>query len=263
MRITYRDRGVKEYWDKRWSEIPADQQMNNTDIYPLKYAELTVRDTNSKILEVGCGAGRILRYYHNKNVNILGIDFIKVAIDKLKLIDPTLKAEYGDIRSLQFSDNSFKYVLAFGLYHNLENDLGQAIKETYRVLENGGSVCASFRADNFQTRLTDWLANRRLDSKLKKRKPYVFHKMNLTRKEFAESFENEGFTIESIDPVENMPIFYKFSIFRAKEHKIFDENIARSEGYKLSFIGQILQNLVMFTFPNQFCNIYVLIANKK
>jgi SAM-dependent methyltransferase len=149
MRITYRNHNVKEYWTSRWDEIPADQPMENTDVYPLKYAEETIKDLNAKVLEAGCGAGRILRYYHNQGVNIIGIDFIEVAIDKLKEIDSSLKVEVGDITNLCFDDQSFKYILAFGLYHNLEFGLDQSIKETHRVLENGGSVCASFRADIF------------------------------------------------------------------------------------------------------------------
>ena len=262
MRVTYRNHGVKDYWDKRWRDIPADQQMENNQIYPLKYAEQTVKDRDAKILEAGCGAGRILRYYHNQNIDIIGMDFIQVAIDKLKVIDSTLKVEYGDITDLRFEDQSFKYVLAFGLYHNLEHGLAQAIKETYRVLEDGGSVCASFRADNIQTRFVDWLTKRRAVSSSIGGGVSVFHKMNLTHKEFARSFKQEGFVIDSIVPVENMPIFYKFSFFRAKKHKKFDENIARSEGYRLSYAGQRLQNLLMYLLPNQFCNIYVLIAHK-
>ena len=86
--------------------------------------------------------------------------------------------------------------------------------------------------------------------------------MNLTRREFSQSFEKSGFSIDSIEPVENMPILYKFSFFRATTHKQFDENIARAEGYRLSWFGQRLQNMLMFLFPDQFCNIYVLIAYK-
>lgn len=66
----------------------------------------------------------------------------------------------------------------------------------------------------------------------------------------------------SVGPVENMPILYKFSIFRSAEHKKFDENKARAEGYRLSWFGQRLQNFLMRFFPDQFCNIYVLIASK-
>ena len=262
MRITYRNHNVKEYWTSRWDEIPADQPMENTDVYPLKYAEETIKDLNAKVLEAGCGAGRILRYYHNQGVNIIGMDFIKVAIDKLKEIDHSLKVEVGDITNLCFDDQSFKYILAFGLYHNLEFGLNQSIKETYRVLESGGSVCASFRADNIQTRLTDWLTERRTGGN-NSSGGHIFHKMNLTRAEFGQAFKQEGFIIDSIAPVENMPILYKFSFFRASNHKQFNENIARAEGYRLSWFGQRLQNVLMRFFPDQFCNIFTLIAHKK
>jgi ubiquinone/menaquinone biosynthesis C-methylase UbiE len=265
LRITYRNHNVKDYWTSRWDDIPADQPMENSQIYPLKYAEQTIKDREGGILEAGCGAGRILRYYHNQEVDIVGIDFIEIAIEKLKQIDSTLKVEAGDITNLRFGDKSFKYVLAFGLYHNLEHGLEQAIKETYRVLENSGSVCASFRADNIQTKLTDWLTERRTSRSSaagRESEKQAFHKMNLTRSEFKQAFESAGFNVDSIAPVENMPILYKFSFFRASNHKQFDENIARAEGYRLSWFGQQCQNFLMHFFPDQFCNIYVLIAHK-
>jgi ubiquinone/menaquinone biosynthesis C-methylase UbiE len=157
MRVVYRNKSVKDYWVKRWDDIPADQPMDDNQVCPLKYAEQIIKDRQGKILEAGCGAGRILRYYHNQKIDIIGMDFIEVAIEKLKKIDPTLKVEVGDITKLRFNNESFKYILAFGLYHNLEYGLDQSIDETYRVLKNGGSVCASFRADNIQTKLTDWM----------------------------------------------------------------------------------------------------------
>ena len=262
MRITYRTRGVKEYWAARWDDIPADAPMENLGVYPLKYAEMTVKDRVGKILEAGCGAGRILRYYHDRGYDIIGIDFIDVAISKLKKIDPTLQAEVSNITNLRFADQSFKYVLAFGLYHNLEHELDKAILETHRVLEKHGLVCASFRADNIQTRLMDWLHARKTKSSCGERKTQVFHKMNLTRSEYESLFTTAGFIIDFIGPVENMPILYKFTFFRSSGHKKFDENKARAEGYRLSWLGQLLQNFLMRFFPDQFCNIYVLIAHK-
>jgi ubiquinone/menaquinone biosynthesis C-methylase UbiE len=262
MRITYRYANNKDYWTKRWADIPADNPMQNADAYPLKYAEMTVRDKQGKILEAGCGAGRILRYYHDRGYDILGMDFIEVAITKLKEIDPTLQAEVADITQLNYPDGAFRYLLAFGLYHNLEKGLDQAIAETYRVVEHGGAVCASFRADNIQTRLTDWLTDRKAKKSGADVSTKSFHKMNLTRSEYENLFKKAGFDIKFIGPVENMPILYKFACFRSATHKQFDENKARAEGYRLSWLGQRLQNFLMRFFPDQFCNIYVLIALK-
>lgn len=261
MRTTFRSQGVKEYWTDRWADIPADSVMTNSEVYPLKYALQTVTANDGPILEAGCGAGRILRYFHERDYQITGIDFIEAAIAKLREADPTLKVETGDITRLRYPDSCFRYVLAFGLYHNLEHGLNSAVAETVRVLMPSGRLCASFRADNLQTRLTDWLADRKAH---RSGKPpgAAFHKRNLTRHEFAALFERAGFLLESVEPVENMPILYKFAFFRARDHKTLDENKARAEGYRLSAFGQWLQNLLMRFFPDQFCNIYVLIAHK-
>ncbi len=257
MRITYRDKTNKGYWTKRWSDIEADEPMENEGKYPLKYSILTIKEKNKKILEAGCGAGRILRYYHDKGYKIIGIDFIKEAVNKLKKKDSSLDVRIGDITKLEFEDNYFDYVLAFGLYHNLNKTLGSAMAETSRVLKKGGYVCASFRADNIQNRITDYLKNRKIKDKKE------FHKMNLTKNEFADLFKKNNFIIENIYPVENMPFLYKFSFFRTQSQKEFNESIARRDGYKFSFLGKIFQNFLIKFFPNQFCNIYVIIAKKK
>ncbi|WP_076590899.1 class I SAM-dependent methyltransferase [Herminiimonas arsenitoxidans] len=262
MRVTYRTRGAKEYWTARWEDIPADMPMKNLNAYPLKYAEMIVKNPEAKILEAGCGAGRILRYYHNKGYNIIGIDYIDVAIKKLEEIDNSLKVSVGDIANLQFSDQSFDCALAFGLYHNIENGLDAAISETYRVIKHGGAVCASFRADNIQTRLTDWLSDRRSKTKNDGKVGRSFHKMNLTKKEYRHLFERAGFFVEAVFPVENMPILYKFRVFRASSQKVFNEERARVDGYRLSWLGQRLQKFLMRFFAHQFCNIYVIIARK-
>lgn len=262
MRITYRWKNNKEYWAKRWDSIPSDYSMENPNAYPLKFAQLTVQSKEGKILEAGCGAGRILRYYADKGYDIVGIDFIGSTVKKLKETDQTLKVEIGDITDLKYNDKSFKYVLAFGLYHNLHHDLDKAIKETYRVLETGGKVCASFRADNLQTLLTDWLTEHRADKNGRKTLSNEFHKMNLTQSEFVSLFKDAGFEVEAVYPVENMPIFYKFSFFRSRKHKIFNEQIGRKDGYELSTLGSLIQRNLMRFFPRQFCNIFVLIAHK-
>lgn len=144
MRITYRAHGVEEYWTGRWTDIPADSAMTNSEVYPLKYALQTVTGNDGPILEAGCGAGRILRYYHERGYDITGFDFIEVAIDKLREVDPTLHVEVGDITALRFDDDAYCYLLAFGLYHNLERGLEEAVAESWRVLSGGGAHLCVF-----------------------------------------------------------------------------------------------------------------------
>jgi len=261
MRITYRNTDNLTYWTNRWAAIPADLPMSDTSSYPLRYSELVVRDKASRILEAGCGAGRIVRHYHERGFSIVGVDFVPEAIQKLRTVDASLNVEIGDIAHLQFEDKSFDVVLAFGLYHNIENGLNEAIGETRRVLVDGGSLCASFRADNIQTKVSDWLSNKRSthnESNFDRNK--VFHKLNLTKNELIQLFIANGFSICEVSNVVNMPIFYKFGIFRHREHKVFNEHLGRTEGYRLSKFGYFLQKIAMVIAPSQFCNIYVILA---
>ena len=120
MRVTYRKANNKDYWEKRWFDIPSDAPMENENKYPLKYAKLTVNSHDGKILEAGCGAGRILSYLYYKNYDVVGIDFIESAIKKIKIKYKDINAEVSDISNTNFDDNSFDTILAFGLYHNFE-----------------------------------------------------------------------------------------------------------------------------------------------
>ena len=213
------------------------------------------------ILEAGCGAGRVLKYFHYKGNQIFGIDYINCAVEKLKESDSSLNVSFGDITNLNFEDKNFGCIFAFGLYHGLGEDLSKGLSETHRVLVDDGYLCASFRADNIQNWITD-LYNSMINLNKNKGKKKKFHKLNLTKSEFLKLLENHGFKPEKVYSVENMPFLYKFSIFRYKTHKKFNESLGRNEGYRLSFIGSLIQKIIMKFFSSQFCNVNVIIAKK-
>lgn len=65
---------------------------------------------DQSILKAGCGIGRILCYHHNLGYEIIGFDFIEVAINNLKEINSTLRVDVGDITKRRFKNESFKYI---------------------------------------------------------------------------------------------------------------------------------------------------------
>jgi len=268
MRRTYRSQNPHEYWNSRWDSVDFDAPMQNSNKYPLS-CSLDILDgypvKDAYILEAGCGTGRILRYLHDRGYNIVGIDFIKTAIDKIHSLNLNLKAEFGDITNLRFKKNTFTHVLSFGLYHNFEVEpMKIALVETHRVLQPGGFLCASFRADNLQNYLIDKFFSSRLGLKKKSKdyKSLVFHKINLTYNEIDNIFKNSGFEVLKIYTTDNMPLLYKIKFFRNKSQKEFNENIARRDGYSLNIFGRYITNILKKFFPNQFCSLYVVIAKK-
>jgi SAM-dependent methyltransferase len=260
-RITYRPHGgSRAYWQARWDDVDADTGELNLQHYPGKFAEDTLRRlaVGGPILEAGCGAGRVVRFYHHQGRDIIGMDFIPTAVQKIRQAVPTVPLTAADVEKLPFADESLSCVLAFGLYHNLEQGVAGAVRETRRVLKTGGHLCAAMRLDNIQNRMIDWLANRKQSSG-----EWRFHKINYTQKELKDVFSHNGFAIEDIYFVENMPFVYKFRPFRAASHKTFNETKGRAEGYRLSLLGNAVQKMLIGLFLPAFCNAAVIIARAK
>ena len=260
MRITYRSISNKDYWHERWSQVEVDAETNNADVYPLKYALMAIDHNDGPILEAGCGNGRLIKYFHNRGHVIHGIDFIEAAISKIKESDGSLKASVANILDTGFEDSSFQTLLAFGLFHNLELGLEDAMAETLRVLKPSGLCCASFRADNLHTRLADWLSNHRRRGR--KSAQTVSHKANFRAKELTNLFYSCGFESVNVYPVENMSIFYRFAILRQKSHRVFDVHLGRAEGYRLNLLGKTLDKVTFGLFPTYFCSVFVVFASK-
>ena len=180
MRETHRIQDNKSYWKQRWENIDADEVMLNDRAYPLKYTleAISLKNKKQKILEAGCGAGRILSYLYQRNYNIVGIDFIESAINKIKNKNKNIDAYIMDILNTNFKDEEFDTILSFGLYHNFQEvNLKKSLNETKRILKKDGILCFSFRADNIQNLILDRLlkANKNNTSSLK------FHKLNLKK----------------------------------------------------------------------------------
>ena len=266
MRATYRAHGgVHAYWQARWEAVPADEGTLNLTRYPGVYAQEIISRVEGPVLEAGCGAGRVVRHFHDDGQEIVGIDFIPDVLQKIRDADASVRLAAADVLNLPFPSELFGGVLAFGLYHNLESDLSRALTETRRTLRAGGLLCASFRADNIQNRVLDKITDRQaieaigdtfcLGTK-------QFHKMNYKKRELEGEFLGSGFAVKSVRFVENMPFLYKFSPFRAAGHKVFDEKKARAEGYRLSRGGRALQSLLAAISPAEFCNVYIVIAQR-
>ena len=266
MRKVYRDIDSSAYWEKRWREAGVDKDhFDNLEIYPIKYARQTIKDKREKILECGCGLGRVLLHYHNQGYDITGIEYDRGAVEKIKKKYPEIKVMQGDVRKLPFKNGSFDTIVAFGLYHSLENGIPEAVRETLRCLKKGGRLCATVRADNFENYIGDKIRA----FKNRNKKHDKFYKWSFKPREFAKILENEGLRIESVQVVTNMPFLFKVKMLRKKELQKIDESTesiepaARSEGFKLNRLGNLIYKILTSLFPNSFGNVVVVIGEKK
>lgn len=255
------------YWDNRWSNSGVDNStFKKFDFYPIKQAEGILKNykPNQTILELGCGAGRLFFHYKNKGYSIKGIEYSEIAVNNIqKLLDNKEDVIQGNVLNLPYKENYFDYILAFGLYHNLENlkDIEKAFEETARVLKKGGNLLFSVRFDSFENNIVEIITKRRNKDKDFNR----FHRWHFDLYTTKRMLEKVGLAITNIEYSRNVSFLFKYNMFRSNEMKEnnFLEANARSKGFELNLIGKLTDKFLHTCFPKQFSNLLILSVEKK
>ncbi|MGM0876131.1 MAG: class I SAM-dependent methyltransferase [Bacillota bacterium] len=128
----------------------------NFYLYVKRYAKALGRPLgkDSKVLDFGCGWGRIIRFFFKDvaDQNLLGVD---VDPKMISLCDDLLgKGKYKVVNPqppVQFmEDNSLDIIFAYSVFSHLSEETAEKwIKEFSRILRPGGIVVATTRGLNF------------------------------------------------------------------------------------------------------------------
>ncbi len=121
-----------------------------------KYIELK----NKKILDWGCGPGRVIRHLPEvigNNCEFFGTDYNKKSIDwcskNLKNISFNLNALDA---KLVYSDNFFDVIYGISIFTHLSEQLHyEWYNELYRILKPNGIMFLTTQGDNFKVKLTE------------------------------------------------------------------------------------------------------------
>ncbi len=110
-----------------------------------------------KVLDIGCGTGRIIGLFkNNKNIKAYGIDItpsmLNIAKKKLKSYKNITLLE-GNAESLPFKKNYFDVVYSFKTLPHVK-DLDKAIKEVNRVSKRNSMIFLEFYNKKSMRRLT-------------------------------------------------------------------------------------------------------------
>ena len=111
----------------------------------------------SDVLEIGCGNGKNMIYIlNNIDCNMIGVDTCQNFVNMCK--ENNLEVYNNSILNLNFSDNSFDFVLCIAMFHHLltVEDQHNAMKEILRIMKQGG-FC----------KITCWSTEQPEDSKFK------------------------------------------------------------------------------------------------
>jgi len=155
--IAERKKIVISRYEKEASNYDDTTYMNDEkllfhEIQCKQLDKLINEQPNAKILDVGCGTGRFLKWFsENRGYEMYGVEPAKNMIKeaKQKTNNHGLTIKQGDIENIPYPDNFFDRVITMHVLMHLHPDMiKKGIKEIYRVLKPGGYMLLDFPAEN-------------------------------------------------------------------------------------------------------------------
>lgn len=125
---------LEKYWD---NENYAYQKMPRyCDIATQSLFYKLFKDVKGKkILDIGCGHGRMINYFNKRGAKAYGIDISPESVNFCK--SNGLNVRKADTCDLPFKDNSFDVVYSIGVVEHFDETM-KAIVEHIRVTKPGG-----------------------------------------------------------------------------------------------------------------------------
>jgi ubiquinone/menaquinone biosynthesis C-methylase UbiE len=130
-----------DLWGERardWAEVLEGWNGWGIPLYRHILERVTV-ERGTRVLDMGCGAGRFCRIAADRGANICGLDatarFVQIARERI----PAGEFRVGDIEHVPWPDNSFDVVTGFNSFI-FAADIRGALREARRVARSGANV---------------------------------------------------------------------------------------------------------------------------
>lgn len=118
------------------------KHFSSTRVYP--WSEMKkfidyIKDSD-KVLDLGCGNGRLLEILKKKDIDYIGLDASKELLKIASKKYPEYKFLIGDVLDLPFDNNTFDIIFSIAVLHSIpgEESRLKAFSEIKRVLKKDG-----------------------------------------------------------------------------------------------------------------------------
>ncbi len=145
-RLVYiEEKATPEFWDRQWEDEKLKKSVlagaKDRFVYPFTKRYLK---PGAKILEGGCGKGQFVYSLHTRGYDAHGIDFAPKVIEKVSTLVPELQLHLGDVRHLEFADNTFHGYWSLGVIEHFPEGYESIAQEMFRVLKTDGYLFLTF-----------------------------------------------------------------------------------------------------------------------
>ena len=132
------------FWDNHWSvdDFKAKIERSKNNQFILENTQRFLR--KGRILEGGCGMGKVVYCLHYNGYDAFGVDFAEKTVKKINKYFPELNVSPGDVRNLQFKNNFFDGYWSLGVIEHSFEGYDSILREMHRVLKRGGSLFVTY-----------------------------------------------------------------------------------------------------------------------
>jgi SAM-dependent methyltransferase len=138
------DVGTAELQGRLWSVNAANwAELQEPYLEPAFHAGLDAVGVRggTRLLDVGCGAGRALRLAADRGADVTGLDAAPGLLEYARRRVPGAQMIQGEIQSLPFPDAAFDAVTGFNSFQYAADPVA-ALREAKRVTAPGGRILA-------------------------------------------------------------------------------------------------------------------------
>ena len=136
----------------------AEVYYTHTPALPDKYIQLLITtfniESNTKIIDLGCGSGDLAIAFSKFSSFIEGIDISKTMIEMAKKKDENNKVTWihKPVDDFEYGENNYDLIISFESFHLFPNQK-ELIRKCVNALKPGGSLCLGWRTFAFDYKL--------------------------------------------------------------------------------------------------------------
>ncbi len=113
------------------------------------------------VLDIGCGPGHIGRFLSDRGFDVTGVDLSPAMIAIARRMNPGMRFEVADMRSLPEGDGTCSGIVAFySVIHIARGDMPAVLGEMHRVLKPKGKLLIAFHGGTGSVANEEFLGHR-------------------------------------------------------------------------------------------------------
>jgi len=181
---------------EKYDVIAKTKEFQRSRLFKVLCSELSSSD---KVLEGGCGMGKLSLALIDKGYDVYGLDYCRELVDKIHSAKPEFKERFWfmDARNLLLPAEEYDVYISPGVIeHFHDGEQHEILSEARRALKSGGKLLCIVP---YMNKVKQWKADKLIAYNESQREKGVdFYQYVYSEEELRELLAKEGFEVERV-----------------------------------------------------------------